>query len=81
MTSIPLIYAFWFMLASYVIHILDESLLGDNFVQKVREHWWPGYSWEKFFWFNTGYLLIMATSIVLYNRLGRGLLFCRLPGH
>jgi len=26
-------------------------------------------------WFNTGYLLIMATSIVLYDRLGPGLLF------
>jgi hypothetical protein len=28
MTSIPLVYSFWFMLIAYVVHILDESLLG-----------------------------------------------------
>jgi hypothetical protein len=46
-----------------------------TFVAKVRQHWWPEYSWRKFFWFNTGYLLIMSASIVLYDRLGQPLLF------
>jgi hypothetical protein len=36
MTAIPLIDSFWLMLAFYVIHILDESLLGGSFVQKYR---------------------------------------------
>jgi len=53
MTAIPLLYSFWLMLVFYVIHILDESLLGGSFVEKVKEHWWPQYSWRKFFWFNT----------------------------
>jgi hypothetical protein len=75
MTSIPLILSFWFMLAAYVVHILDESLLGGSFVEKVQEHWWPGYSWRKFFWFNTGYLFIMSASIILYDRLGSRFLF------
>ena len=75
MTSIPLVYSFWFMLVAYVIHILDESLLGGSFVEKVRQHWWPQYSWRKFFWFNTVYLLIMSASIVLYDRLGPAFLF------
>ena len=75
MTTIPLIYSFWLMLAFYVIHVLDESLLGGSFVEKVREHWWPQYSWRKFFWFNAGYLFIMGGSIVLYDRGGNTFLF------
>ena len=75
MTSIPLVISFWFMLAAYVIHVLDESLLGGSFVQKVQEHWWPEYSWRKFFWFNAGYFLIMGASIVLYDKAGNRFLF------
>jgi hypothetical protein len=75
MTTIPLVYSFWFMLTAYVLHIVDESLLGGSFVEKVQQHWWPQYSWIKFFWFNTGYLLIMAISIVLYDRMGPALVF------
>jgi hypothetical protein len=75
MTSIPLVYSFGFMLVVYVLHIIDESRLGGSFVEKVQQHWWPQYSWRKFFWFNTGYLLIMSISIVLYDRLGSAFLF------
>jgi ABC-type phosphate/phosphonate transport system permease subunit len=75
MPQIPLIFSFWFMLSAYVVHILDESLLGGSFVEKVQQHWWPQYSWRKFFWFNAAYLLIMAASIVLYDRLGARFLF------
>ena len=75
MTSVPLGYSFWFMLVAYVVHIIDESLLGGSFVEKVREHWWPKYSWRKFFWLNTGYLLLMFASILLYDRIGRAALW------
>jgi hypothetical protein len=68
--QIPLIFSFWFMVAAYVIHVLDESLLGGSFVEKVRQHWWPGYSWKKFFWFNTGYFVMMIASVVAYDLLG-----------
>ncbi len=27
--TLPLIFSFWFMVAAYVIHVLDESLLGE----------------------------------------------------
>lgn len=67
---VPLIFSFWFMVAAYVIHVIDESLLGGSFVEKVREHWWPEYSWTKFFWFNTGYFILMIASVVLYDFLG-----------
>lgn len=68
--EVPLIFSFWFMVAAYVIHVLDESLLGGSFVEKVQQHWWPEYSWTKFFWFNTGYFIIMIASVLLYDFLG-----------
>jgi hypothetical protein len=68
--AFPLILSFWFLVAAYVIHVIDESLLGGSFVQKVREHWWPEYTWTKFFWFNTAYFIIMIASVVAYDFLG-----------
>jgi hypothetical protein len=47
-------------------------LLGGSFVEKVRQHWWPEYSWTKFFWFNSGYFAIMIASVVLYDLRGGG---------
>jgi len=70
MAALPLIWVFWSVVAVYVVHVLDESLLGGSFVEKVREHWWPEYSWRKFSWFNTGYFLIMIASVVAYDFLG-----------
>jgi Protein of unknown function with HXXEE motif len=68
--TVPLLLSFWFMVAAYVIHVIDESLLGGSFVDKVRQHWWPDYSWVKFFWFNTGYFVIMIASVVAFDLLG-----------
>jgi hypothetical protein len=31
MFTVPLIFRFWFMVAAYVIHVIDESLLGGSF--------------------------------------------------
>ena len=67
--QVPWVFIFWMMVAAYVVHVLDESLLGGSFVEKVREHWWPGYSWTKFFWFNAAYFVIMIASVVLYDLL------------
>lgn len=67
---LPLIFSFWFTVAAYVVHVIDESLIGGSFVEKVREYWWPEYSWRKFFWFNAGYFTIMIASVVLYDLRG-----------
>lgn len=69
--NVPLIFSFWLMVAAYVIHVIDESLLGGSFVGKVQQHWWPEYSWTKFFWFNTGYFVVMIASVVTYDLRGR----------
>ena len=52
--QVPLLLSFWLTVAAYVVHVIDESLLGGSFVEKVRQHWWLEYSWTKFFWFNAG---------------------------
>jgi len=46
----------------------------------VREHWWPEYSWTKFFGFNTGYFVIMIASILAYDFMGEGWLILPLTG-
>ena len=76
MTSIPLVCSFWFMLTAYIVHIMDESLLGGNFCREgppalvarvflaqvfLVQHWLPAH-YER-------------ASIVLYDRLGQPLLF------
>jgi len=58
------------MVAAYVVHVIDESLLGGSFVEKGRQHWWPQYCWKQFFWFNTGYFVIMIVSVVAYDLRG-----------
>ncbi len=70
MVTVPLVLSFWFMVAAYVVHVIDESLLGGSFVEKVQEHWWPEYSWTKFFWFNAGYFGIMIASVVAFDVAG-----------
>ncbi len=68
--TVPLIFVFWFTVLAYVVHVLDESLLGGSFVEKVQQHWWPDYSWTKFFWFNTAYFVIMIASVVTFDLRG-----------
>lgn len=69
--SIPIQLLFWGFVAVYVIHIMEESILGENFVDKVRKNFFPGYDWTKFFWFNTFLLGLNVLAIIVYD-LGGG---------
>jgi hypothetical protein len=33
--QMPLLFSFWFTVTAYVVHVLDESLLGGSFVERV----------------------------------------------
>jgi hypothetical protein len=35
----------------------------------VKAHWWPEYNGKMFFWFNTGDVILMALSLILYDLL------------
>ncbi len=69
-TPVPLALFFWGYVAAYVVHILDESVLGESFVGMVQRHFWPGYGWKQFFWFNAGLMSLIVGSIVLHEELG-----------
>jgi hypothetical protein len=61
---------FWTLLASYIVHILDETLLNGGFVQWIVDNFWPTYTMRMFFWFNTAALGAIATSNILFDSLG-----------
>src|SRR5690348_151621 len=61
---------FWGLLASCIVHILDEALLNGGFVQWIADNFWPTYTWRMFFWFNAGALAAIATSNLLFDSLG-----------
>ena len=61
---------FWAFFASYVVHILDESLVNGGFVQWVVANFWPTYRMRMFFWFNAAALVAVATSNALFDSLG-----------
>jgi hypothetical protein len=67
---IPISFLFWGYVTAYVVHILEESVLRENFVEKVRNKYWQEYSWTKFFWFNTFLLLLNIVAILLYEVFG-----------
>jgi len=61
---------FWAFFATYVIHILDETILNGGFVQWIRDNYWPTYNTRMFFWFNAGALVLIAAGNVLFDSLG-----------
>jgi hypothetical protein len=63
-------FLFWAFFASYVIHILDESLLNGGFVKWISENFWPTYNIRKFFWFNAAFIVAIAVSNMLFDSFG-----------
>ena len=61
---------FWAFFASYVIHILDETLLNGGFVQWIKDNFWPTYHVRMFFWFNAAFLAAIAAGNVLFDTFG-----------
>jgi hypothetical protein len=61
---------FWAFFASYVIHILDETLLNGGFVKWIADNFWPAYTMRMFFWFNAGALGAIAVSNLLFDSFG-----------
>jgi hypothetical protein len=61
---------FWAFFATYVVHILDETLLNGGFVQWVAENFWPTYHMRMFFWFNAAFIVAIAAGNLLFDCLG-----------
>jgi hypothetical protein len=68
--TLPISLVFWAYVAAYVIHILDEAMLGETFVAMVRQNFWSAYEWKHFFGFNTLLMSLIIASIILYEIFG-----------
>jgi len=65
--TIPISFEFWGYVIAYIIHILDESLLGETFVGMVKSTFCPEYEWKHFFGFNTLLMALLIISIILFE--------------
>jgi Protein of unknown function with HXXEE motif len=61
---------FWAFFASYVVHMLDETLINGGFVKWIADNFWPTYHMRMFFWFNAAFLWAIAVSNVLFDSFG-----------
>jgi hypothetical protein len=61
---------FWAFFASYIVHVLDETLLNGGFVKWIADNFWPTYHIRMFFWFNAAFLAAIAASNILYDSFG-----------
>lgn len=61
----------WLMLASYIVHLLDETLMNGGFVNWVSTNFWPRYNQRMFFWFNAAAIALIAAGNVVFD-LGGG---------
>ncbi len=61
---------FWAFFASYIVHILDETLLNGGFVKWIAENFWPGYHVRMFFWFNAAFIGAIAAGNILFDSFG-----------
>lgn len=61
---------FWALLASYVAHLLDETMMNGGFVRWVQVSFWPGYTTRMFFWFNAAAVAGIALSNAMFDAFG-----------
>ena len=60
---------FWAFFASYIVHILDETLINGGFVRWIADNFWPAYHVRMFFWFNAAFVAAIAIGNVLFDSL------------
>jgi hypothetical protein len=65
--QIPISIIFWCFIIAYVLHILEESVVPEVFVDKVKRLYWEDYSWGKFIGFNTILLALNTVAVLLYE--------------
>jgi uncharacterized protein with HXXEE motif len=60
----------WAFLASYVIHIVDETTMNGGFVRWFQSSFWPTYTNRMNFWFNGGAVVAITVSNLLFDLFG-----------
>jgi hypothetical protein len=60
----------WAFLASYIVHIVDETTMNGGFVRWFQLSFWATYTSKMNFWFNGGALVAITLSNLLAEVLG-----------
>jgi len=60
----------WTFLASFVVHVVDETVMNGGFIRWFQASFWPTYTPRMNFWFNGGAMLAIAASNLLYEVAG-----------
>lgn len=68
--TVPLNVLFWGFLIALCIHGVEESTVGGGFIAEMQCTYWPEYTATRFFWFNTGIMLLFTGSIILFELRG-----------
>ncbi|NLN66396.1 MAG: HXXEE domain-containing protein [Clostridiaceae bacterium] len=64
---IPINLVFWGFVIIYVLHILEESILPEVFVEKIKHRYFPDYNWKMFFWFNSFLLILNISAVIVFE--------------
>ena len=64
-------FLFWANFGVFALHIMDEALMGGGFVPFIQRHFWAGFAWADFFTANTIWLILIGSSNILYDMLGK----------
>ena len=68
--TIPLNILLWGFVIALCIHVVEESTVGGGFIAEMQRTYWPDYTATRFFWFNTGIMILFIVSIILYELRG-----------
>lgn len=60
----------WTFLASFAIHLVDETTMNGGFVSWMKRSFWPTYTARMNFWFNSVAVLLIAIAILLTELVG-----------
>jgi len=60
----------WAFLASYIVHLLDETLMNGGFVRWFQTSFWPSYNARMNFFFNAGAVLSITLGNLLFDLFG-----------
>jgi len=66
---LPLGLLLWLNVIGYALHVLEEALVPETFVDKVKRLYFPAYDWRKFFAFNAALLTLNVVAVLLYDSL------------
>jgi|ERR1700722_713446 len=67
---LPLDVLLWLFLGTYIVHVIDETIIGDGFTRIIQRWFWPQYHLRMFFWFNVACIALIAAANITYDLLG-----------